>query len=406
MKILGSEITPFKTYINRRQFIKSSIATSLIGSLTSSLYANHENSSEKYNEQLNENDSLNNYEEITTYNNYYEFGTSKTDPSTHSNKFQPRPWSINIEGMVNKPGLINLEDIISNFTPSLNLEIDKKRKTGSIGKTKKILIYPEQGIGDEVFYAGFLKSFIKKYPYELVIACNERLKPIFKRSFINNKIIGVSEIASLGPTIDFEMPIGSLIEYIKFEEDNNFPQKQFLYAENDKIKKWEKIFNKLSRKPKIGISWSGGLHLNNKIRRSFPLEELMQYMPLKFDYISLQYGACENEIKTTEDKLGHKIYYWKDVDPLVSLEEQFAQISALDCVVSAQNSTLHFSGALGINSIALLPISPDYRWRNDGNSSLFYKTINCIRQSDYNSWDKVFDLQDNESAKCYIEDMS
>jgi len=116
MKILGSEITPFKTYINRRQFIKSSIATSLIGSLTSSLYANHENSSEKYNEQLNENDSLNNYEEITTYNNYYEFGTSKTDPSTHSNKFQPRPWSINIEGMVNKPGLINLEDIISNFT--------------------------------------------------------------------------------------------------------------------------------------------------------------------------------------------------------------------------------------------------------------------------------------------------
>ena len=45
---------------------------------------------------------LNTFEEITTYNNFYEFGMGKSDPSNNSSKFNPRPWSIKIEGLVNK----------------------------------------------------------------------------------------------------------------------------------------------------------------------------------------------------------------------------------------------------------------------------------------------------------------
>jgi len=116
MKIFGSEITPYKTYINRRQFIKSSIATSIATSLTSNLYGDHINSSNKYINQLNENDSLNTYEEITTYNNFYEFGTAKTDPSTNSDKFESRPWSVSIEGLVEKPGIMDFENLLKNFT--------------------------------------------------------------------------------------------------------------------------------------------------------------------------------------------------------------------------------------------------------------------------------------------------
>jgi sulfoxide reductase catalytic subunit YedY len=65
---------------------------------------------------LSEKDVLNTYEEITTYNNFYEFGIGKSDPSNFSNKFKPRPWSISVEGLVTKPGMIDLEDLISNFT--------------------------------------------------------------------------------------------------------------------------------------------------------------------------------------------------------------------------------------------------------------------------------------------------
>ena len=112
MKILGSEITPYSVYMNRRQFIQSAFATSIATTLTPCLYATHLYPDNQYSDQLSENDVLNTFEEITTYNNYYEFGPKKSDPSSNSSQFQSKPWSILIEGLVRKSGVINLEDIL------------------------------------------------------------------------------------------------------------------------------------------------------------------------------------------------------------------------------------------------------------------------------------------------------
>ena len=59
---------------------------------------------------------LNSYEEITTYNNFYEFGTRKSDPAENSGAFNPRPWKVQIGGLVNKPGDYELDDILSGIT--------------------------------------------------------------------------------------------------------------------------------------------------------------------------------------------------------------------------------------------------------------------------------------------------
>ena len=116
MKIFGSEITPYKKYLTRRQFIQSSVATSIATTLSSNLYARHEKQDNQYSDQLSQNDSLNTYEEITTYNNFYEFGVGKSDPSSNAGQFKSRPWSINIEGLVQKPGVIDLEDLLKDIT--------------------------------------------------------------------------------------------------------------------------------------------------------------------------------------------------------------------------------------------------------------------------------------------------
>ena len=116
MKIFGSEVTSYKTYLTRRQFIQSSAASSIATLLTPNLYAEHQKQDNRYSNQLNQNDTLNTYEEITTYNNFYEYGSGKSDPSSNSGKFKPRPWSINIEGLVHKPGIINLEDLLKGIT--------------------------------------------------------------------------------------------------------------------------------------------------------------------------------------------------------------------------------------------------------------------------------------------------
>ena len=114
-KIFSSEITPYSTYINRRQFIQSASAFSIASSLSSISKASHNESSSEFINQLDENDDLNTYEEITTYNNFYEFGMGKSDPSTNSSTFKSSPWSVRIEGLVKNPRSITLEDLLKNI---------------------------------------------------------------------------------------------------------------------------------------------------------------------------------------------------------------------------------------------------------------------------------------------------
>ena len=111
-KILPSEITPYSTYLNRRKFVKTASAFSIAASLSLSAKALHNKDSSKYISKLDKNDELNTYEEITTYNNFYEFGMGKSDPLNNSSLFNPRPWTIKIEGLVEKPLEINLEDLL------------------------------------------------------------------------------------------------------------------------------------------------------------------------------------------------------------------------------------------------------------------------------------------------------
>ena len=116
VKILSSEITPYSLYLNRRKFIQSATAASIASSLSLSGNAFHLENSQIYDQQLEENDELNTYEEITSYNNFYEFGMGKSDPMENSEKFQAQPWSIKVEGLVNKAFTINLEDLLNKVT--------------------------------------------------------------------------------------------------------------------------------------------------------------------------------------------------------------------------------------------------------------------------------------------------
>lgn len=115
-KISSSEITPHSTYLNRRNFIKNSSAISIASSLSFPLQALHLENTSQYQKQLENNDELNTFDEITTYNNFYEFGMGKSDPSNNSSTFNPKPWSIKIEGLVEKSFSLNLEDLIKNIT--------------------------------------------------------------------------------------------------------------------------------------------------------------------------------------------------------------------------------------------------------------------------------------------------
>jgi sulfoxide reductase catalytic subunit YedY len=102
-----SEITPEQIYNKRRKFIKS-IGLG-VGSLSLSSIPFLNNA---YSQNKNE---LTSYEDITTYNNYYEFGTGKGDPYKNSQEFITKPWNVTIEGEIDSPITLSAEEIISLF---------------------------------------------------------------------------------------------------------------------------------------------------------------------------------------------------------------------------------------------------------------------------------------------------
>jgi sulfoxide reductase catalytic subunit YedY len=99
--IPSSEITPYDLYVNRRQFLAQSAGLAAVAALDPAALAAQQ-AAEKQNT----------FEEITQYNNYYEFGTDKEDPFRNSGAFKPRPWSIRIEGECKKPGTYALDDFL------------------------------------------------------------------------------------------------------------------------------------------------------------------------------------------------------------------------------------------------------------------------------------------------------
>ena len=84
-------ITPKALYLRRREFLQ---ALPLAGRMVTTP------------------DATTPYRGVTTYNNFYEFGTDKSDPATYANRFKPQPWSVAIEGECAKPGVYTLEDIL------------------------------------------------------------------------------------------------------------------------------------------------------------------------------------------------------------------------------------------------------------------------------------------------------
>ena len=103
--ILSSEITSETVYRNRREFMKAA-SLLVIPAVAPQTKPGPYDTNEK----------VTPYEAITTYNNYYEFGSDKSDPAKNSMNFKSRPWTVSVEGLVKKPATYELDDLIKGLT--------------------------------------------------------------------------------------------------------------------------------------------------------------------------------------------------------------------------------------------------------------------------------------------------
>ena len=122
--ILSSEITDERTYLNRRQFIQGTSGAALglatgafaLSSATNLRAGSQETIPDIQTSAFSTNEQPNSFSDITSYNNFYEFGLDKSDPARHAHELTVKPWSVKVEGHVNKAAEYDLEDLLKGIT--------------------------------------------------------------------------------------------------------------------------------------------------------------------------------------------------------------------------------------------------------------------------------------------------
>jgi tetratricopeptide (TPR) repeat protein len=267
-------------------------------------------------------------------------------------------------------------------------------------KGKRLLIIPEQGVGDEVMFASVfneLKSLMKKFPCTCItLVCDQRLVNLFSRSFDFLHVIpknSKNDYSQLENDLDYWLFSGSLTTlYRKNIEDFN-SSRSYLKPDEKLLETWLLRYSQLRHKKSIGLSWRGGYSEEMRLARSQSLQSLLPILSRASkcaNIVNLQYGDHTDEITEFCRGTGITIHDWYDCDPLKDLDNFSAQIKGLDLVICIDNSTAHFAGALGVETYLMLPFDHDWRWGATKNSSYWYPDVMTLfRQNENSNWDNV-----------------
>src|SRR5262249_35732699 len=255
----------------------------------------------------------------------------------------------------------------------------------------RLIIYCEQGIGDYVMFA-LVFSELRKYAKSITIEVNPRLASLFRRSFPDMPVIDRNALPANWDRSRYQAKaaMGELYRLLGCDMEGLPNRQGFLIPEPALALKLRNRYRAMfPGKRLIGISWRSGNRDSATIRSI----DLTLWGPILATsdcaFISLQYGDVSRDLEAVRTETGHVVYCDREVDPLQYPDPFPAQIAAMDLVISADNSTVHFAGAIGKPCWVLLPVNADWRWLVGRTKSLWYESLELIRQERLDGWEQV-----------------
>lgn len=252
-------------------------------------------------------------------------------------------------------------------------------------KDKTVLVYGEQGLGDEVMFTSMIPDLQKTNT--LILECHKRLETLFKKSFPGVTVHGTREDSEIAwahdQPIDYRIAIGSLGKFYRNSRES-FPGTPYLKAEP--LPKGNKF--------RVGISWKGGGAKMGRVqKRSVPLSWWKPILDIpNVEFVSLQYGIGKEEDLDVMDALGYDIKRFPEADAK-DYYDTARLVASCDLVISICTSVVHLAGALGVPCWVLCPKNPAWRYQNSGGMP-FYKSVRLYRSPhvDQSAWRPVIDL--------------
>ena len=256
--------------------------------------------------------------------------------------------------------------------PKINKPLYDGKKDIS-GKT--LLVQSEQGFGDVFLFSRFFYK-LKNRNIKIIARVPNTTLEIVKRSF--PFVQAVSNEKKLEDiNFDYHIPLMSLPLALNLNKANIPNKGKYLFADENKTKEFKnKLFN--NNKFKIGINYKGSLRGLNT--RNVPLEELLPLTKINnVQVYSLQFDEPDETFKDTN--IINLAPYIKTFDDTASLTDN------MDLMITADNSTMNLSGALGKKTFCLFNMIPEFRWfdlkGNDVKWYSFVKPYQCKKQSEW-----------------------
>jgi len=245
------------------------------------------------------------------------------------------------------------------------------------GKKERVLIWGEQGIGDQIMFSTLFEEFAEFCALP-IFQVDSRLLPIFRRTFPQFHFIpGDKKLAE--NEYDSHIPMGSLPQYLRnSEQDFAQASPTRLMADDVSSKKIRQAF-RIGDKCLVGISWRS-MNKSTGWMRSLSLTEFLQ--PFKgqdVEIVNLQYGDCKQEIDEAYQKTGIAVKSVNEIDTFTNIDHLASLINSCDRVITIDNSTVHLAASMGKPTDLLLPFITDWRWCGGEKMPMWYDCLTVHR---------------------------
>ncbi|HSY27268.1 MAG TPA: tetratricopeptide repeat protein, partial [Burkholderiaceae bacterium] len=267
---------------------------------------------------------------------------------------------------------------------------DKPRWKGENLQGKTLVIWAEQGYGDNLMMMRYLPLLKEKGATSVIIYCYQKLMKIMLTQI--NLVVEQNTPLALD-SFDVQCPMMSL-PYVFGTTLDSIPQTiPYLSVPAATSTKWRSQLEKF-KGMKVGLVWAGNKDLQKDALRSIILQQFAPLMVLDgVQYVSLQKDEAARQLMEKD----WRILDWMDVcDDFL---DTAALIDNLDLVIAVDTAVAHLAGALGKPVWLLNRLAGDWRWMKDREDSPWYPSMRIFRQTTLHDWSGVIEAVTSELGK-------
>ena len=258
-----------------------------------------------------------------------------------------------------------------------------------------LLIWGEQGLGDEVLYSSMVSDLLDR-GITVMWECAPRLVPIVARSFPGIQVVPrtyPNNPATSDPAIRAQISTASLGRYLR-RDFANFPahRRSYFRADSARTQDYRQCLLGGRKDRLIGVSWFSknpevGMHKTSRLEDWTPIWKAAGD---RTQFVDLQYGDTTEE-RTAAATAGLDLAHLADLDLFNDIDGLAALLAACDMIISVSNTTAHLAGALGVPTWVMVPGGHGQMWYWGAGQmgSMWYPTAMVFKQLQLDDWDEV-----------------